>query len=124
MVRGNISVELDESGEFVEVKQILDTIENDKLMNRLIRKGSDNVNGYQYILTNDFGIIGRFAPNDSKLVQITPEGEKCILYDVSKRYHTTLIFLIILVLLIISIVFIGFIRMFIRIARDPHFGES
>ncbi len=122
LVRESVSIRLDNTGTWLEVREVSNTPENDRLSSKLIGANYASENGYIYISTNDYGWFGKLSSTKSKLIQISPDGTEKILYDVSKRYHATMVFSVICFFPIFIIVVIVFGKLLIRIAKDTPAG--
>lgn len=91
-VRGAIGLKLDSQGAILDVFAIKDTMENNSYWNNVVFSSTRNVNGTVYKIDNDLGIFNFVQSSYSRLVKISPNGEKIVLYDVgnSQLFYTLL----------------------------------
>lgn len=91
-VRGAIGINIDPQGNILDVFAIKDTMENNSYWNNVVFSSTRNVNGTVYKIDNDLGIFNIVQSSYSRLVKISPNGEKIILYDVgnSQLFYTLL----------------------------------
>ena len=91
-VRGAIGINIDPQGNILDVFAIKDTMENNSYWNNVVFSSTRNVNGTVYKIDNDLGIFNFVQSSYSRLVKISPNGEKIVLYDVgnSQLFYTLL----------------------------------
>lgn len=108
-VRGAIGINIDPQGNILDVFAIKDTMENNSYWNNVVFSSTRNVNGTVYKIDNDLGIFNIVQSSYSRLVKISPNGEKIILYDVgnSQLFYTLLWLGVILIVLIVAIISIA-----------------
>lgn len=108
-VRGAIGINIDPQGNILDVFAIKDTMENNSYWNNVVFSSTRNVNGTVYKIDNDLGIFNFVQSSYSRLVKISPNGEKIVLYDVgnSQLFYTLLWLGVILIVLIVAIISIA-----------------
>ena len=84
-------------------------MENNSYWNNVVFSSTRNVNGTVYKIDNDLGIFNFVQSSYSRLVKISPNGEKIVLYDVgnSQLFYTLLWLGVILIVLIAAIISIA-----------------
>ena len=96
LVRAYTALEFDKSGEMIEVYPIGG--ENSGFSWNMFKETSMKANGYTFKLEKGNGIASWLGPSYPKLVKISPDGTREILYDVAQAYEAkvTTIFVLIL----------------------------
>lgn len=103
LVRSELKITVDKAGQIKAVFKIKDTLENNSYWNNFIFSDTRNINGIEYKIDNDLGIINLIQSSYSRLVVTTPQGAETVLYDVGSSQLLYSIFWIIAVVLIVTI---------------------
>ena len=91
LVRSDIAIAINPTGEVESVLKIPFTSENNSYWNHNIYSRQRKVGDVEYALKNDMGIFNLFASSYSQLIVTTPDGEENIMYDVNSTQLTKMI---------------------------------
>lgn len=103
LVRGDLEITVDKTGEIKEVYIIKNTDKNNSYWNNVIFSDTRNINGVEYKIDNDLGILNLIQSSYSRLVVTTSAGAETVLYDVSDSQLLYSIFGMVAVILIVII---------------------
>ncbi len=99
-VRSGISIAVNPMGEIESVLEISNTSENNSYWNHSVFSTKREVEGTEYTLKNDMGILNWVAASYSQLIAKDPTGAETILYDANSVHLAKT--------LTVCIIFIGF----------------
>lgn len=108
-VRGSIGLNIDSQGTVLNVFSIKDTADNNTYWNDVVFSQTRKVNGIDYKIDNDLGLLNLLQSSYSRLIKRTPNGVETVIYDVgnSQLFYSILWLGVILIVLIVAIISIA-----------------
>lgn len=108
-VRGSIGLNIDSQGTVLNVFSIKDTADNNTYWNDVVFSQTRKVNGIDYKIDNDLGLLNLLQSSYSRLIKTTPNGVETVIYDVgnSQLFYSILWLGVILIVLIVAIISIA-----------------
>ncbi len=103
-VRSDIALSVNALSEVKGIQKILNTTENNSYWNHNVFSPKRYVDGTEYTLKNDMGILNIFASSYSQLVTKNVNGKETIIYDVNTSQISSIIVIFIIVTLVICII--------------------
>lgn len=92
LVRGGIAVEIDSSGNLIEMREIITNSQHNNSYWIKLRNPSKIINDNKYEMRNEHGFLNIFvAQSYSKLVKTDTNGDELVIYDVSSKHRITII---------------------------------
>ena len=104
-VRSSVAATFDARGTYLELKKIQDTTNNNYYWNHFVNATKRTINGEQYIMRNNMGLLNLFASSYSQLIKIDADENIINIYDVSSEYNIK--FIVVFVAVILFLVFIA-----------------
>lgn len=124
LVRSDIALSVNSTGNIESVMKIKNTIENNTYWNQDVfatkRKSGDD----EYSLANDMGILNMFASSYSQLIVTNKNGKKNIIYDVNSAQCLRMIVIVVCVSIFVSIALSILIRQFVRERRNKKHHDN
>ena len=83
LVRSDVAIAVNSTGEVESVLKIQNTSENNTYWNNCVFSTKREIGDTEYFLKNDMGIFNLFASSYSQLIVTNKNGEETIIYDVN-----------------------------------------
>ena len=109
-IRSDRIVTVTPTGEVLEVLEVQNTIENNSYVNNFINSSKKNVDGTEYSIRNNLGILNWLALSYSQVIVKDGTGTENVIYDVSSMQ----LFKIITIITIVCVLVLLFIVLFAR----------
>lgn len=118
LVRSNIALVVNTRGEIEQVLEIQDTIENTKYWDHSVFSNRRNINGTEYILQNDMGILNFFTSTYSQLISMDENGKTTMLYDANSTQWIKMGVSVVGIIIFVSLAVVFILRDFIRLRHN------
>ena len=116
-IRSDMAALFDDAGVCLEVKSIPDTDENNLYWNQIVGCKQRTVNGIQYTMKNDMGVLNLLAPKYSQIVKTDEAGNTTIIYDVGGAYGTKIVIVSIVIALFVAICAVVIVMSTVKLKR-------
>ena len=117
LVRSDVVIAINSTGEIESILKIQDTTANNSYWNNSVFATVRKIGNNEYTLKNDLGFFNVFASSYSQLVKTSANGEATVIYDVSSTQYSSMVITLVAVLVSFGIVAIALVCQFVKQRR-------
>lgn len=118
LVRSDVAIAVNSTGEVEGVLKIQNTSENNAYWNNCVFSTKREIGDTEYFLKNDMGIFNLFASSYSQLIVTNKNGEESIIYDVNSTHFSNVALAVAVVTMFICLAGAVVIWHFIKLKRN------